>query len=85
MTTEPITTANHSSVLKAAQLMRDANVGSVIVTDHDDICGILTDRDVVVRGVAEGMIPSSSRWQISAARSSPRSHPVTVWRTPSRS
>ena len=72
MTTEPITTANHSSVLKAAQLMRDGNVGSVIVTDQDAICGILTDRDVVLRGVPRDMIPSSSRWRISAARSSPR-------------
>ncbi|HSH59263.1 MAG TPA: CBS domain-containing protein [Acidimicrobiales bacterium] len=54
MTTEPIATASHSSVLEAAQLMRAANVGSVIVTEDEGLCGILTDRDIVLRGVAEG-------------------------------
>ncbi|MDQ3573405.1 MAG: CBS domain-containing protein [Actinomycetota bacterium] len=57
MTTDPITTGKHSSVLEAAQLMRDGNVGSVIVTDDEAICGILTDRDIVVRAVAEGHDP----------------------------
>ncbi|HSH61564.1 MAG TPA: CBS domain-containing protein [Acidimicrobiales bacterium] len=57
MTTEPITTANHSTVLEAARLMRDANVGSVIVTEGETVCGMLTDRDIIVRAVAEGRDP----------------------------
>ncbi|MCA1702996.1 MAG: CBS domain-containing protein [Actinobacteria bacterium] len=57
MTTDPITTASQSSVLEAARLMRAGNVGSVIVTDDEALCGILTDRDIVVRGVAEGHDP----------------------------
>ncbi|MDQ3680066.1 MAG: CBS domain-containing protein [Actinomycetota bacterium] len=57
MTVNPLTTANHSTVLEAARLMRDGNVGSVIVTDDEAVCGILTDRDIVVRAVAEGRDP----------------------------
>jgi CBS domain-containing protein len=57
MSTDPIATANHSSVLEAAQLMRANNVGSLVVTDGEAICGIVTDRDIVVRGVAEGHDP----------------------------
>jgi CBS domain-containing protein len=57
MSTDPIATANHSSVLEAARLMRDNNVGSLVVTDGETICGIVTDRDIVVRGVAEGHDP----------------------------
>ena len=34
--------------------MRDANIGDVIVLKDSQVCGILTDRDIVVRGVAEG-------------------------------
>jgi CBS domain-containing protein len=34
--------------------MRDANIGDVIVLKGSQVCGILTDRDIVVRGVSEG-------------------------------
>jgi CBS domain-containing protein len=33
--------------------MRDRDIGDVIVCDGDQVCGILTDRDIVVRVVAE--------------------------------
>jgi len=33
--------------------MRDADIGNVIVTDNGHICGIVTDRDITIRGVAE--------------------------------
>ena len=57
MSADPISTANHSNVLEAARLMRDNNVGSVVVSDDEAICGIVTDRDIVVRGVADGHDP----------------------------
>ncbi len=54
MTTSPRTLARDATLTDAAQLMRDADVGALIVTDGDAAFGILTDRDIVVRGVAEG-------------------------------
>jgi CBS domain-containing protein len=43
------------AIIVAAQLMRDENIGDVIVSDNGTVRGILTDRDIVVRAVAEGM------------------------------
>jgi CBS domain-containing protein len=44
-----------ATLQEAALLMRDRNVGDVLVVERDGtLCGILTDRDIVVRGVAEG-------------------------------
>jgi len=40
---------------EAAQLMRQADIGALIVNDNDRMSGVLTDRDIVVRAVAEGM------------------------------
>ena len=34
--------------------MRDHDIGDVIVTENNKVRGILTDRDVVVRGIADG-------------------------------
>jgi len=33
--------------------MRDSDIGNVIVVDNGHICGIVTDRDITIRGVAE--------------------------------
>lgn len=45
-----------ASLREVAKLMRDQKIGDVLVTDDDGaLCGIVTDRDVVVRAVAEGM------------------------------
>jgi CBS domain-containing protein len=44
---------------RAAQLMRDHDVGALPVGDADErMCGIVTDRDIVVRCVAAGRDPS---------------------------
>jgi CBS domain-containing protein len=53
MTPNPVSIPATSSVAEAARAMRDANIGDVIVTKNNQICGILTDRDIVVRAVAE--------------------------------
>jgi CBS domain-containing protein len=54
MTFNPATLPTTSSVAEAARAMRDANIGDIIVLDNQQTCGILTDRDIVIRGVAEG-------------------------------
>lgn len=43
-----------ASVREAARLMRDKNIGDVIVEKDGQFCGIVTDRDIVVRSVAAG-------------------------------
>jgi len=39
--------------------MRDSDIGDVIVVENGRICGMVTDRDITVRGVAEGRNISS--------------------------
>jgi CBS domain-containing protein len=50
---------DHETLDRAAQLMRDLQVGSLPICGSDDkLKGILTDRDIVVRCVAMGKDPS---------------------------
>jgi CBS domain-containing protein len=54
MTTNPRSVNVDDTVRDAAVVMRDSDIGDVIVVDDGQVTGILTDRDTVVRGVAEG-------------------------------
>ncbi len=54
MTPEPITVTPTMTIEQAARRMRDAGIGNVVVLNGGQITGILTDRDIVVRAVAEG-------------------------------
>jgi CBS domain-containing protein len=48
------------SMLDAAQMMRDLGVGALPICGADDrLHGILTDRDIVIRCVAEGRDPAT--------------------------
>jgi CBS domain-containing protein len=58
MTQNPVTVQTTDSVLAAARSMRDGNIGDVVVVDQGAIHGILTDRDIVVRALAEGRDPA---------------------------
>jgi CBS domain-containing protein len=49
-----------ASVAQAAQLMQKHNVGSIPVVDQESVVGIVTDRDIVVRGVAHGKDAAST-------------------------
>jgi CBS domain-containing protein len=49
------------NLTQAAQRMRDANVGVLPVVDGGRLRGIVTDRDLVIRGMASGADPSSMR------------------------
>jgi len=59
MTTHPVALPATSSVVDAARAMRDSDIGNVIVLENGQICGIVTDRDIAIRGVAEGRNISS--------------------------
>ncbi len=60
MTENPETCAPSATVADAARVMRDQDVGPVPVVEGDRLVGIVTDRDLVVRVLAEGRDPSST-------------------------
>jgi len=60
MTPNPIALMETSTVEEAALVMREADVGDVLVMHHNEVCGILTDRDIVVRFVADGHDPRAT-------------------------
>jgi len=67
MTTDPIVLKSSTSVKEAAQKMRDADVGDVIVEDSGSLVGVVTDRDITIRCVAEGTSPESATiWSIAS-------------------
>jgi CBS domain-containing protein len=57
MTRDALTMSSTETLADAAKQMRDADVGDVIVTDGGRVVGLVTDRDVVVRGIAEDLDP----------------------------
>ncbi len=57
---EVVTCLESESVQTAAQLMRDADIGSIVVTKNNKPIGIITERDIVVRVVAEGKEPNKT-------------------------
>src|SRR5256885_15903312 len=57
MTSEVKTATPSLSLTDAAKLMKQEDVGSVPVVDGQRLVGLLTDRDIVVRGIADGSDP----------------------------
>ncbi|MFP4189387.1 MAG: CBS domain-containing protein [Halobacteriales archaeon] len=51
---EVVTASPDETARQLAQTMQDENVGSVVVVDGGEPVGIVTDRDITVRGVAHG-------------------------------
>jgi CBS domain-containing protein len=45
---------------EAAQAMRDAGIGDVVITEGPTLAGVVTDRDIVVRAVAERLSPDTT-------------------------
>ena len=61
MTADPRTVEPGDSVVDAARQMAEGDVGAVLVTENGRVSGILTDRDIAVRVVAEGRDPQSTK------------------------
>ncbi|MEV1331995.1 CBS domain-containing protein [Micromonospora costi] len=61
MTTRLVTMSGDDTLTAAAQEMRDSAIGDVVVTDGGNVVGIVTDRDIAVRAVAENMDPATTR------------------------
>jgi CBS domain-containing protein len=58
MTQRPVTVETGDTVTAAARSMRDGNIGVVVVLESGQVQGVLTDRDIVVRALAEGRDPA---------------------------
>lgn len=61
MTSNPQSVEPSSTVADAARLMRDHDVGSLPVVENGKLTGVVTDRDIAVRAVAEGKDPQSTK------------------------
>ncbi|MDK1345002.1 CBS domain-containing protein [Streptomyces sp. 378] len=73
MTAGVVAVRPDASLVEAAQLMRTQNIGDVVVADGQDVIGVLTDRDITVRAIAEGTDPMTVSAQAVCTR-----NPVTV-------
>ena len=73
MTTEPVTVEPSTTLGEVAMLMKQEDCGSIPVVEDERLVGIVTDRDIVIRGIAAGTDPKTQR--VSAVMSA---DPVTV-------
>lgn len=60
MTSGPRTVEPSTPIVDAAKLMKQEDVGPIPVVENDQLVGILTDRDIVIRVVAEGKDSTST-------------------------
>lgn len=60
MTPDPVVLAARTPLAEAAKRMRDDDIGDVLVEDGGQLVGVATDRDIVVRAVAEGADPGTA-------------------------
>jgi CBS domain-containing protein len=61
MTPDPVTVQADQTIVEAARLMKQNDVGPVLVLDAGQVSGIVTDRDIAVRAVAKGKNPNQVR------------------------
>ncbi len=60
MTTNPRTISSEQPVADAARLMKEEDVGVVPIVEGDRLVGVVTDRDITIRVVADGLDPNST-------------------------
>jgi CBS domain-containing protein len=58
---KPLTVAGTAAVSEVARLMRDHNVGAVMVVDGAQLTGVFTERDALFRVLAVGRDPAATR------------------------
>ena len=61
MTKQVVVMPAETTVNEAAKAMRAGNIGDVVVTDGPTLAGVVTDRDIVIRGIANDRDPASTR------------------------
>ncbi len=60
MTKDVVSFPSTATVVEAALAMRGADIGYVLMTTEDQPRGVITDRDIVIRVIAEGLDPSET-------------------------
>ena len=60
MTEDPRSIGASASVVEAARLMREQHIGSLPVTEDERLVGMITDRDITTRVVAESAAPETT-------------------------
>lgn len=60
MTQNPEIISPETTLKKAAEKMRDQDIGFLPIGENDRLIGVITDRDLAIRGVAEGKDPNKS-------------------------
>jgi CBS domain-containing protein len=60
MTRQVVYLPEATTLDEAAQVMRDRGIGDVVVTRGATMEGLITDRDIVVRAIAEGLPPKTT-------------------------
>src|SRR5436189_6086979 len=57
MTQKVVTVDPSLPIAKAAEKMRELDIGFLPICEHDKLVGVLTDRDITIRSVAQGRDP----------------------------
>jgi CBS domain-containing protein len=60
MTPRVVTLPTGTSLADAARTMREEDIGDIVVADDAGLAGLVTDRDIVVRAVAERLDPAGT-------------------------
>ena len=60
MTPAPVAVRSTQPVAEAAKVMREHGIGNVLVVDDGQLKGLVTDRDIVVRAVADARDPATT-------------------------
>jgi CBS domain-containing protein len=60
MTTGPVSVTAGSTLSDVARKMREHDIGAVVVEDGGSLRGLVTGRDIVVRGIAAGLDPTTT-------------------------
>jgi CBS domain-containing protein len=60
MTSQVVTLPKETTLAEAARTMREQDIGDIVVSDGSGPAGLVTDRDIVVRAVAERCDPSTT-------------------------
>jgi len=63
MTSAPVAVGTRTAVSEVAHRMRDEDIGAVLVAEGDELRGLVTDRDLVVRVLAEDKNPADTTVQ----------------------
>jgi CBS domain-containing protein len=81
MTARPRCVAPETPLTQVAELMETEDVGAVPILDGEQLAGMITDRDIVVRAIAKGKDPRGMPARRSRRASSLRWGPITIFQT----